>query len=492
MRLLMTLAEAQGEVVTTDQLFERVWPGLVVTLSSLYEAVAQLRKAVGPGHVSTVPRKGYRLTTPVVRHGPAAAPGTTDTARPLSVASLGPWSVAVRPFRLRGVPPGHLFMRERLTEDLIAELSRQPSLVIVARGTMLGYADSSATATQIAGEVGVRHVVEGLIEVRGDDLLVAAQVVDTFGGVETAVDEVSLALADWPRTSGLVVSRLARALNFELLDQTARWPAQGDGSDLAALALATRAWVELFARTETPDSNRRALDLALQAQANDPRCALASTCLAFAHWRRAQFGWDASDDPAEPLRNAQAHAEQSIDLNARDPDAHYVCALVAYSSGETARAEEALRHCLRLSASHAPAHGLLALMRTRRGHPEEADALCDRAFALSPREPLRAVWHLARAWAALALHDPVTALEESQRAMAVNPDFATCYLTGAAAAQAMGNQHLARRWVAFLQTRTAFKTLRAVRDRLPPATETAHRRQMDEVIELLRLASLPP
>jgi hypothetical protein len=29
-------------------------------------------------------------------------------------------------------------------------------------------------------------------------------------------------------------------------------------------------------------------------------------------------------------------------------------------------------------------------------------ALCERAFALSPREPLRVVWHLTLAWAELS------------------------------------------------------------------------------------------
>lgn len=151
-----------------------------------------------------------------------------------------------------------------------------------------------------------------------------------------------------------------------------------------------------------------------------------------------------------------------------------------------------MRHCLRLASSHAPAYGLLALIRTRRGFPQEAAALCERAFTLSPREPLRVVWHLSRAWAALALHDWTAALEESQRAMAVNPDFATCYLTGTAAARELGLQELTRRWVAFLRDRTAFKTLGAVRERLPRATEAPHVQQMTAIVEQLRRAGLPP
>ena len=65
MRLLVVLAQASGEVISANALLDAVWPGLVVTPSSLYDAVAQLRKVLGPEHIGNVARKGYRLLTPV-------------------------------------------------------------------------------------------------------------------------------------------------------------------------------------------------------------------------------------------------------------------------------------------------------------------------------------------------------------------------------------------------------------------------------------------
>jgi uncharacterized protein HemY len=95
------------------------------------------------------------------------------------------------------------------------------------------------------------------------------------------------------------------------------------------------------------------------------------------------------------------------------------------------------------------------------------------------------------AWAALAMGEYETALEESQRAMAVNPDFSTCYLTGAAAAQQLGANSNAAAWVAFLRERTVFKSLHAVRSRLPPSSGEPHAKQIEQVVELLRQAGLP-
>jgi hypothetical protein len=131
------------------------------------------------------------------------------------------------------------------------------------------------------------------------------------------------------------------------------------------------------------------------------------------------------------------------------------------------------------------------MVRTRRGYPEEAAALCARAFALSPREPLRVVWYLALAWANLALHDYSGAFEASQQGMAVNPDFATLYVTGTAAAQQLGAVDDVRRWVAYLRERTVFNSQSAVRERLAPPRTASHVEQRDRLMSLLAAAGLP-
>ena len=481
MRLLSTLAAANGELVPTGALMDTVWGDVVVTPSSLYEAIAQRLRGRGKDDegrdfIVTVPSRGYRLSTPIV-----------STA---VLPSLHQRSIAVRRFRARQLPASHAFLPDLVTEDLIGELSRQPELFVVARGTMLALADSEMPSAELGRQLGVRFVVDGLIEARGAEWLMTAHVIDAEQGTQTWADAVTVAVDAWPDAGAIVVGRLARALDFELRDATVRNSESRGSRALDARALATRAWVELFARPESRSTNEQAEEWAEQARALDPQLALAGVCLATADWRAAQFGWS-SLGRAELLDRALVHAERALELGPRDPDAPYALALISYSRGETVRAEEALRHCIRLSASFAPAYGLLALIRTRRGFPQESRQLCDRAFALSPREPLRAVWHLANAWAGLASGDFNWALEESQRGMSVNPDFATCYITGAASAHLCGVHDLARAWVARLRERTVFKSVTAIRERLSPATEAAHRQQMDEMAEWMLAAGLP-
>ena len=70
MLLLQCLAERAGEVVSVDELLNRVWLGVVVSPDSVYQAVASLRRQLGddsrqPTYIATVPRLGYRMVAKV-------------------------------------------------------------------------------------------------------------------------------------------------------------------------------------------------------------------------------------------------------------------------------------------------------------------------------------------------------------------------------------------------------------------------------------------
>src|SRR5215472_5619022 len=70
MQLLMCLAERSGEVVSVEELLDRVWKGVVVSQDSVYAAVAALRRTLGddpksPRYIANVVRRGYRLIAPV-------------------------------------------------------------------------------------------------------------------------------------------------------------------------------------------------------------------------------------------------------------------------------------------------------------------------------------------------------------------------------------------------------------------------------------------
>ncbi len=61
--VIEVLARSAGELVTKDQLMDRIWPGAVVMENTLQVHTAAVRKALGPyrGLLKTESRRGYRL-----------------------------------------------------------------------------------------------------------------------------------------------------------------------------------------------------------------------------------------------------------------------------------------------------------------------------------------------------------------------------------------------------------------------------------------------
>ena len=78
MAVLIHLADAQGRVVSRNDLLDAVWPGMAVTPDALSQCVVELRKAFGddpknPAVIQTIPKIGLRLIVPVATVTPEAA-----------------------------------------------------------------------------------------------------------------------------------------------------------------------------------------------------------------------------------------------------------------------------------------------------------------------------------------------------------------------------------------------------------------------------------
>src|SRR5215467_7063949 len=92
MRPLLYLAAHAGRVVDVQHLLDEVWPNVVVTPGSVYQAVAELRRILGddrehPSYIENLPRRGYRLIAQV-------APWTGLPAEPQAAHSAAPAQTA--------------------------------------------------------------------------------------------------------------------------------------------------------------------------------------------------------------------------------------------------------------------------------------------------------------------------------------------------------------------------------------------------------------
>ena len=99
---LTTLLERPGEIVTRDELRQRLWPGgtFVDFEHGLNAAVKRLRDALGdsadtPQFIETVPRRGYRFIAPVEEIGAAAekpeaaaSPAASEPGQPAPAVTI--------------------------------------------------------------------------------------------------------------------------------------------------------------------------------------------------------------------------------------------------------------------------------------------------------------------------------------------------------------------------------------------------------------------
>ena len=83
MEILEFLARNPGRVVTREALIEAVWPGTFVEDHAVTRAISQLRRSLGwhkDDFLETIPKRGYRLTAPVLSAGGPGSNGATEPA----------------------------------------------------------------------------------------------------------------------------------------------------------------------------------------------------------------------------------------------------------------------------------------------------------------------------------------------------------------------------------------------------------------------------
>ena len=84
MDVLCVLAAHAGEVMSREALINGVWAVKYGGDESLTRAISILRKALGPGCIETIAKRGYRLASPVEQPDPRAdSSATAEPAEPV-------------------------------------------------------------------------------------------------------------------------------------------------------------------------------------------------------------------------------------------------------------------------------------------------------------------------------------------------------------------------------------------------------------------------
>ncbi|WP_166802170.1 hypothetical protein [Microvirga pakistanensis] len=71
-----------------------------------------------------------------------------------------------------------------MTENVLTALTRFPHLFVILRNSTLSYKGRPIDLAEVGRTLGVRYALEGSVEKTGDQIRIAAQLSDIYGGTQ--------------------------------------------------------------------------------------------------------------------------------------------------------------------------------------------------------------------------------------------------------------------------------------------------------------------
>jgi TolB-like protein len=304
-------------------------------------------------------------------------------------------SIAVLPFDDLSdtSAPRDAYLGDFVTEEITAALSRVRGLFVCARYSASAYRGVPKDARAIAGELGVRYLVEGAISRNEDALRCNVRLIDGRTGLHIWADRVEAAAGEHRELRDRIVRETAARLSPRvLIAEVLRESEQRDPPRDAYAAL-MRAKAELLREQPYAENLTRALTAARAAATLDPESGEAHAMIAYL---LTLMSW--SRMSAQPLRDnwrARRHMREALKAGVAGP-ALAMCsetALIGAHDIDHALALAEAAVCDEPDDAHALA--LLGHIRRMAGEdPRASIALVERAQRLSPRDPRTFLWLL--------------------------------------------------------------------------------------------------
>ncbi len=439
MHVLVYLAQRAPDVVTIDELMDRVWTGTVVTPNAVTRVIAQLRRALhddakNPRYIDTISRTGYRLIASVepvseggartrrarlvaagvVAAGLAIAIGVTSGWWPMDRAEARP-GIAVLPLTNLGGDEESKYLSDGVAEELLDALARNPRLRVIARTSSFSFRGSGADLRTIAKRLGVDYVVEGQLRHDGNRLSVSVRLIDARRGSARWTDAFEGSLRESFARTETTARSIAAAVGSE--GPADRRAARGIGtSDTRAYDLYLRGrhlWRQRGAQPMAPATDAFAEAVSLDPGFAEAWSALASAYLTYEHYAPEGAGTWALARPAaekalalrpdlgepyavlgtfEKIRGNWIAADRmyrrAIELEPQNPTTSYWYSELLAQAGRHRASLPYLELTIDLNPVYLAPRGDLGLTWLHLGNYERGRTLLEEAWTLGLRTPL--------------------------------------------------------------------------------------------------------
>ncbi|WP_171209190.1 MULTISPECIES: winged helix-turn-helix domain-containing protein [unclassified Ruegeria] len=410
--LLEFLLRHRDRIVSKQEIIDEIWNGAAITDAALNTRIRSVRKALGDSaarsnFIKTFPKRGFQFVAPVQPVAPPPGFAETPFKRRALLAGLimslalvafailgfrdpttlpegeKPSLAVVRFDNLNGESAGQYFV-DGLTDNLIAQLSRNRELFVVSSATMFSFSDGQSTPIEIARELGVNYVVRGSVRREGDLVRISGELIDVAASETIWAEAFERQMTDIFSVQDDISQAIAGRLLPEIYQSDVVRSQDKPTQDIGAwdLYLRGRARQAVFSK----EAQEEAVQFAQDAIQADPNFAAAHSLLARALGTIFFFQW--SDDPQDTLVSATQSARRAIELDDQDAQAHAALGYIYRFTGEVDPAIANLERAVALNPNDARirlelAHTFDWFRMQERALPE-----IEMAIKLSPRDPL--------------------------------------------------------------------------------------------------------
>ena len=369
LQILQMLLEHPGEVVTRDELRQKIWPAdtFVDFEQGLYNAVRRLRDALKdsadkPRFIETHSRRGYSFI------------GTVD-ATPRQIESL-----AVLPLENLSRDPEQEYFAEGLTEALITTLAKIGQLRVISRTSSMLYKGTRKPLPEIARELAVGAIVEGSVLRAGQRVRITAQLIDAAKESHLWAESYERDLCDVLTLQSEIAQAIAREVRLKLTPQEQTHLAQVhpvDPESYEAYLKGRYHW-----NRRSGEGVGKAIQCFQEAIARDPTYAAAYTGLADC---LSLLGVWSMVAPDEGCGKAKVLALQALERDRSLAEAHASLAWATmWYDYDFAAAEKEFERSLELNPRYVTGHTWFGFFLALMGRHDEAYTELKRAIRLDP------------------------------------------------------------------------------------------------------------
>ena len=289
-------------------------------------------------------------------------------------------SIAVLPFVNMSTGDENEYLSDGLTEEILNALAKVPGLRVPARTSSFVFKGKTEDIKKIGQLLRVATVLEGSVQMSGNQLRVTAQLNKVSDGYQMWSEKYDREMTNIFEIQDEIALAIVSELELELAAAAELPGSKHHMDNVEAYTLYLRG--KFLADKFTEPELRRAITFFERALKLQPDYALAHTGLAFAYGNLSYFGYV---PPGTVLPQFRTAASKALELDDTLAEAHFSLAQLRFNfEWDWVGAEQAFKRALELDPANVWAHGLYAFLLSTMDRHEEAMVQATKARELDP------------------------------------------------------------------------------------------------------------